>query len=209
MQWSSPDFFVGNDVAPGRLPQYGRDSTTSAFENVPTCRAERSRWVAVDHSGQAKEFDFMARKEMSMHRKIIYPLAGAALLLSTGLATAQMKQETTPATPAAKPERATPPAKPESAMPSHEAKVTLTEEQAKTWIDKPIYSSDGKEIGEVVAFKRGADNTVLELHADIGGLLGLGETRVKVSPQQFKLQNDRVVLDMTEAQAKDLPKVES
>jgi hypothetical protein len=157
----------------------------------------------------------MARKEMSMHSKIFYPLAGAALLLSTGLATAQMKQETTPATPAAKPESAmpaakpSPAAKPESAMTSHETKVTLTEDQAKTWIDKPIYSSDGKEIGEVVAFKRGADNTVLELHADIGGLLGLGETRVKVSPDQFKLQNDRVVLNMTEAQAKNLPKVES
>ena len=76
-------------------------------------------------------------------------------------------------------------------------------------MDKPIYSSDGKQIGEVVTFKRGADNVVLELHADIGGMLGIGETRVKLMPQQFTLQNDRVVLNMTEAQAKNLPRVES
>jgi len=147
-----------------------------------------------------------------MYRKLLYPVAGAALLLGTGLATAQMKQETTPATPAVKPESAKPGTAmkaPESAMKAHEAKITLTEAQAKSWIDKPVYSSDGKEIGEVVAFKRGADNTVQELHADIGGLLGLGETRVKVTPAQFKLQNDRVVLNMTEAQAKNLPKVKS
>jgi hypothetical protein len=142
---------------------------------------------------------------MGMLRTFVYAVAGVALLLSPGLATAQMKQDTTPATPGARPETVVP----KSTMNANEAKITLTEEQAESWIDKPIYSSDGKEIGEVVAFKRGADNTVLELHADIGGLLGLGETRVKVTPAQFKLQNDRVVLNMTEAQAKNLPKVES
>jgi hypothetical protein len=147
----------------------------------------------------------MARRVTSVHSKVLYPIVGAALLLSTGLATAQMKQETTPATPAAKPEST----KPGSAMQAQEAKITLTDEQAESWVDKPVYSSDGKEVGEVVAFKRGADNTVLELHADMGGLLGLGETRVKVTPAQFKLQNDRVVLSMTEAQAKNLPKAES
>ena len=147
-----------------------------------------------------------------MHKTLLYSVAGAALLLSTGLATAQMKQDTTPATPAVKPESAKPGTAmkaPAGAMTTHEAKITLSDAQAKSWIDKPVYSSDGKEIGEVVAFKRGADNTVQELHADIGGLLGLGETRVKVTPAQFKLQTDRIVLNMTEAQAKNLPKVKS
>ena len=92
-------------------------------------------------------------------------------------------------------------------MKPNETKITLTEEQAKSWIDKRVFSSDGKELGEVAAFKRAADNTVLEMHADIGGLLGMGETRVSVTPVQFKLQNDRVVLTLTEQQAKALPKV--
>jgi hypothetical protein len=86
--------------------------------------------------------------------------------------------------------------------------VTMTEDQAKEWVDKAVYSSDGKEIGEVYEFKRSADNKVTELHADIGGFLGMGETRVKLTPSEFKLQGDRVVLNITEEQAKALPKIE-
>jgi hypothetical protein len=86
--------------------------------------------------------------------------------------------------------------------------VTLSEEQAKQWVDKLVFGSDDKEIGEVAEFKRGPDNKVTELHADIGGFMGMGETRIKVLPSQFKLQGDRVVLTVSEAQAKELPKVD-
>ncbi|NJO35929.1 MAG: PRC-barrel domain containing protein [Rhodospirillales bacterium] len=86
--------------------------------------------------------------------------------------------------------------------------ITLTEAQAKEWVDKAVYSSDGKELGEVAEFKRSSDNKVTELHADIGGFLGMGETRVKLMPSEFKLQGDRVVLNITEEQAKALPKIE-
>ena len=78
----------------------------------------------------------------------------------------------------------------------------------KTWVGKPLYSNDGKNLGEVVAFARGGDNIVTEMHADIGGFLGLGETRVKLTPAQFELKGDRVIIEMNSAQAKDLPKVE-
>jgi PRC-barrel domain len=84
-------------------------------------------------------------------------------------------------------------------------RMMLTTPEAAAWVDKPVYSSDGKKIGEVAAFQRSPDNTVTEMHADIGGFLGMGETRVKLVPTQFKLQGDRVVLDVTAAQAKDLP----
>jgi hypothetical protein len=125
-------------------------------------------------------------------------LAGATLLLGSGLALAQ----TTPTTPPTTPQSAPP-----SAVKPEGTKLTLTEAQAKTWIDKPVFSSDGKELGEVAAFKRSPDNTVLEMHADIGGMLGIGETRVTLTPSQFKLQKDRVVLSLTGEQAKTLPKV--
>ena len=85
--------------------------------------------------------------------------------------------------------------------------LKLTADQAKTWIDKAVYSSDDKKVGDVGAFARGADDTVTELHIDIGGFLGIGETRVKLIPAQFKLQGDRVVLNVTAEQAKNLPKV--
>jgi hypothetical protein len=107
--------------------------------------------------------------------------------------TPQTEQQATP--PAAAAEQAT-------------KNLVLTEEQVKTWVGKPLYSNDGKKIGEVVAFARGADNVVTEMHADIGGFLGLGETRIKMTPAQFELKGDRVIIDMTSAQAKDLPKVE-
>ena len=88
------------------------------------------------------------------------------------------------------------------------ASLMLTEEQAKTWIDKPVYSSDGNKIGEVVVIARGTDNNVTEMQADIGGFLGMGETRVRLTPAQFKLQDDRVVLSVTAAEAKTLPTVQ-
>lgn len=86
--------------------------------------------------------------------------------------------------------------------------LKLTEAQAKSWIDKTVYSSDDKKIGEVAAFERGADDTVNEMHIDIGGLMGIGETRVKLMPAQFSFVGDRAVLNVTAAQAKDLPKVQ-
>jgi hypothetical protein len=86
--------------------------------------------------------------------------------------------------------------------------LIMTEEEAKVWIDKPVYSSDGSKLGEVVAIARSADNTVIEIHADIGGFLGIGETRVRLTPAQFKLQDDSVLLSVTATEAKTLPTVQ-
>ena len=88
------------------------------------------------------------------------------------------------------------------------AAMVLTEQEGKSWIDKPIYSSDGQKLGEVVVFQRDAGNKVLGMHADIGGFLGFLQTRVNVMPAQFRLQGDRVVLVLTAEQAKSLPKVQ-
>ena len=86
--------------------------------------------------------------------------------------------------------------------------ITLTEEQARGWVDKVVYSSDGKNIGEVSAIQLDSSGKVSELHADIGGFLGLGETRVRVMPDQFRFDNDRVVLNVAGDAAKALPKIE-
>lgn len=86
--------------------------------------------------------------------------------------------------------------------------LRLTAEQAKAWVDKQVYSSDEKNVGEIAAFARGTDNTVTEMHIDIGGFLGMGETRVRLMPAQFKLVGDRAVLNVTAEQAKSLPKVQ-
>jgi len=84
----------------------------------------------------------------------------------------------------------------------------MTDEEAKTWVDKAVYSSDDKNVGDVAVIQRDASGTVTSLQADIGGFLGIGTTRVKIMPSQFKLSDDRIVLALTAEQVKQLPKVE-
>lgn len=141
-------------------------------------------------------------KPQVIDMKSFMPLLTAAALLSS---TAAIAQTTAPA-PTTSP--GTSPITTQSVPSSTTtAAPSLTDEQAQTWVDKSIYSSDGKTVGEVAAFKRDASGKVLEMHADIGGFLGIGETRVLVAPTQFQLSQDRVVLNMTAEQAKTLPKI--
>jgi hypothetical protein len=130
-----------------------------------------------------------------------------AILLAGGIAAPALGQDVgKPAvSPQPAPSMTTPaPSAPMTTSPSA-ARMVLTAPEAAAWVDKPVYSSDGKKLGEVAAFLRNTDSTVTEMHADIGGFLGMGETRIKLMPTQFKLQGDRVVIDVTAAQAKDLP----
>ena len=87
------------------------------------------------------------------------------------------------------------------------ASTKLSDDQMKALINKTIYSSDDKNVGEVAAIIRDSSGDVVELHADIGGFLGFGETRVRVMPDQFNLAADRVVLKLTAEQARALPKL--
>lgn len=72
------------------------------------------------------------------------------------------------------------------------------------WVGRPLFSIDGKRLGEVAVVN--GEN----IYADIGGFLGLGETRVKLGPNQIGSATDeRVVIKLTEEEAKDLPKVDN
>jgi hypothetical protein len=87
------------------------------------------------------------------------------------------------------------------------AAPVLSDEQAAALKNKVVWSSDQKNIGEVAEVVRDSSGRVTEMQADIGGFLGFGETRVRVSPDEFKIVNDRVELTRTEDQAANLPKV--
>jgi len=91
---------------------------------------------------------------------------------------------------------------------SASAEHTMTDAEAKTWVDKAVYSSDDKNVGDVAAIQRDASGKVTSVQADIGGFLGLGTTRVKIMPSQFRLSEDRMILDLTAEQVKQLPKAE-
>lgn len=134
-------------------------------------------------------------------------LSGAALAQTTAPAPAS-PSTTTPAAVEVKPPLATTTTTKDAAATASKASTPmLTDEQAKAWINKVVYSSDDKNLGEVAAFKRDTAGNVTEMHADIGGFLGLGETRVRLMPSEFKFVNDRVVLNVTAEQAKTLPKI--
>ena len=112
-------------------------------------------------------------------------VAVAALFAATG-AFAQTTPPTTPATPPAKTETMpTTPMAPSARPAPAEHTQTMTEAEAKELIDANVVSSDQKNVGEVAAIQRDSSGKVIELHADVGGFLGLGETRVRVMPSQF------------------------
>ena len=135
-------------------------------------------------------------------------LGATALAVLLG-ATVAMAQTTSPAgPPARKPDTAdkmSPPAA--STTTVTKEGLVLTEAQANAWIKKAVFSSDGKNVGEVTSLKRDASGKVAELQAGIGGFLGMGETQVRLMPAQFKLENDRVVLSLTTEQVKALPPI--
>lgn len=138
--------------------------------------------------------------------RTLIPFAMAAALFST---TALAQTTTTPSTtPAPAAPSATTPSATPSVPEQSGAAMTMTDQQASAWVNKTVYSSDGKNVGEVAAIQRDSSGKVTELFADIGGFLGLGESRVRVMPSQFKIDNDRITLNMTGEQAKTLPKVE-
>lgn len=87
------------------------------------------------------------------------------------------------------------------------AGLSLSMQEGENWIKKPVYSNDGKKIGAVASFQRDADNKVVGMHADIGGYFGFGSSRVDLTTSQFRLQGDRVELDLTAAEVKALPVV--
>ena len=83
----------------------------------------------------------------------------------------------------------------------------LTAQDAKGWVGKPVYSSDGKELGKITRLDSSAENKATQLYTDIGSTMGSGRHQIILPATRFSLESDRVVLDMTAAQATKLPKM--
>jgi hypothetical protein len=127
-------------------------------------------------------------------RKFI--IAGAiATMLASPVAFAQSTS-----TPAAPGTTATAPTSTPSAL-------TVSQADGKAWVGKRVHNAEGDDMGEISGIMVGSDGNVEYFKTDIGGFLGIGETHVRVKPGQFKMRDDKLFLDMTEEQAKALPKV--
>lgn len=155
---------------------------------------------------------------MNKSRPFIAALALSAAIPAFAQTATQQPTQPPAAAPSTLPATTPSPAAPPAAMPANPSAstattgsisrdVVLTEAETQKWIDKVIYSSDGANLGEVAAFARDGSGRVTEMHGDLGGLMGIGETRVRIMPSQFRLEGDRVTLNLTKEQAKNLPQV--
>jgi len=83
--------------------------------------------------------------------------------------------------------------------------ATLQPNEARGLIDKPVYGSDGKKIGEINNVLIGKDGRARAAVIDFGGFLGVGEKKVAVDWKQLNISGDRIVVGMTKDQAKAAP----
>ena len=76
------------------------------------------------------------------------------------------------------------------------------------WLGRAVHSSDGKYLGDVAALN---EDDQQEFYVDLGGFLALGETRIiRISSDQLLAVNDdRIVLRLTEPEARSLPSPDS
>lgn len=74
----------------------------------------------------------------------------------------------------------------------------------EAWVGRAVYSTDGKHLGEVAAIASDS------IYVDMGGFLGIGETRVLLDNGKLgSVEPDRIVLKLTEAEAKTLPSTDA
>ncbi len=72
------------------------------------------------------------------------------------------------------------------------------------WVGRYVYSSDDKDLGKIVSVKKTGASS--DIYFDMGGFLGLGATRKHVAAEQVRdVQNDRIVLRLSKAEAESLP----
>ena len=92
-----------------------------------------------------------------------------------------------------------------SSRASHEAGGVQLAEQR--WVGRAVYSREGAFLGEVIALNED-DHT--EIYVDIAGFLALGETTVRILPEELlHVRADGLVLRLTELEARRLPTAET
>ena len=69
----------------------------------------------------------------------------------------------------------------------------------------PVFSSDGKDLGQVVQVERGPDGKIQSVQIQTGRLLGLGEKTITVDGSKLEQLQDRIRLLMSSDQVRSLP----
>ena len=75
------------------------------------------------------------------------------------------------------------------------------------WVGQPVYSREGAYLGDVAALN---EDDHSEIYVDIAGFLALGETMVRILPEELlHVRADGLVLRLTEPEARRLPPAET
>ena len=73
----------------------------------------------------------------------------------------------------------------------------------------PVFSSDGKNLGQVVQVERGPDGKIQSVQIQVGRLLGIGEKTIAIDGSKLEQLQDRIRLMMNSDQVRALPEAKS
>lgn len=78
-------------------------------------------------------------------------------------------------------------------------------QQAQGLRGMPVFSSDGKNLGQVAQVERGPDGKIQSVQIQIGRLLGIGEKTITIDGSKLEQLEDRIRLMMSSDQVRSLP----
>ena len=70
---------------------------------------------------------------------------------------------------------------------------------------RPVHSSDGKELGEVVEVNKGPDGKIQSIQLELGRWLGLGSKAVTITADKFEQLADRIRLHLRGDEVQSMP----
>jgi len=82
-------------------------------------------------------------------------------------------------------------------------------QQAQGLRGMPVFSSDGKNLGQVVQVERGPDGKIQSVQIQVGRLLGIGEKTITIDGSKLEQLQDRIRLMMSSDQVRSLPEARS
>ncbi len=69
----------------------------------------------------------------------------------------------------------------------------------------PVFSSDGKNLGQIIKVERGPDGKIQSVQIEAGRLLGLGEKTITIPGSKIEQLADRIRVMMNSDQVRNLP----
>jgi hypothetical protein len=69
----------------------------------------------------------------------------------------------------------------------------------------PVFSSDGRNVGQIIKVERGPDGKIQSVQIEAGRMLGLGEKTVTIPGNKIEQLADRIRVTMSSDQVRNLP----